>query len=127
MSALGIVLIALGALILLLIAAGYLGAARRDRALAGERARRIADADRALEHARAADRGWDRVMLEQAARAAVTEARPGFSCERLELVLVDDRPGTDEDRAQLVAVGPEGELTVVLARRGDRWTAESVA
>ena len=126
MPTVDIVLIAVGAAILLLLLAGYLGARRREREQAGDLEQRISEADRALEQARAADRGWDRTVLERATRAAIAEERPGFSCEQLELVLVDDRPGTDEDRAQMVARGPEGELPVVLARRGDRWTAERV-
>jgi hypothetical protein len=42
-------------------------------------------------------------------------------------VLVEDRPGTDEDRAQMVAVGDDGELRLVLSRHGDGWVADSVA
>ena len=42
-------------------------------------------------------------------------------------MLVDDRPGIEEDRAQFVAVGDDGdEAAVVLAREGDRWSAERV-
>jgi hypothetical protein len=42
-------------------------------------------------------------------------------------VLVDDRPGIDEDRAHFVAVGEGGdEARVVVSREGDRWIAESV-
>ena len=41
--------------------------------------------------------------MERAAREAVAEARPGSDYE-LYLVLVDDRPGVEEDRAQFMAV-----------------------
>jgi hypothetical protein len=41
-------------------------------------------------------------------------------------VLVDDRPGIEEDRAHFVAVGPDGRARVILAREGDRWIAERV-
>jgi len=86
----------------------------------------IRGADQALEAARANDRGWDRAVMEEAVRAALREQRPEFSPERLHLVLVDDQPGVDEDRAHFVAVGRDGEARVVLARAGEHWGAESV-
>jgi hypothetical protein len=62
-----------------------------------------------------------------AARAALAEARPGRTFDELLLVLVDDKPGVDEDRAHFVALHDnDEEARVVLARRGDRWVAESV-
>ena len=125
-SALAIVLIVLAVLVLLFLIGGILGAARRERRLAQHRERSIAEADRALEEARAADRGWDRAVMEEAARAALAERRPGFGFDRLDLVLVDDRPGVSDDRAHLVAVGADGEARVVLARRAGAWAVERV-
>ena len=56
-----------------------------------------------------------------------TELRPDWAPRDLLLVLVDDRPGIDEDRAHFVAVSDVGdEARVVLARQGDLWVAESV-
>src|SRR4051794_4942492 len=105
MSPLAIVLIVLGAVVLLLLAGGVLTARRRDRAREPHYARRVAEADQALERARAVDRGWDREVMEQAAHRAVAEARPGWSYSGLQLVLVDDRPGVDEDRAHFLCSG----------------------
>ena len=51
---------------------------------------------------------------------------PEFDYDGLHLVLVDDRPGVDEDRAHFVAVGSGGETRVVLSRTGGHWGAESV-
>lgn len=65
-------------------------------------------------------------MLEGAARSALSERRPGFSYDRLHLVLVDDRPGVEEDRAHFAAVGDEGEARLVLVRSADGWHAEDV-
>jgi type II secretory pathway pseudopilin PulG len=126
MSALAIVLIVIGALVLLLLLGGLAASRRRARRLGSQRDRAIAAADRQLEEARAADRGWDRALLTAAADAAVAEARPDFSYERLDLVLVDDRPGVSEDRAHLVASGSQGQVRVVLARRDGEWIAERV-
>ena len=124
MSTVAIVLIVIGAILLLLFAGGTIVSARRrgtglDEAIGG--------ADRALAHAHATDRGWDRALLEQAATRALSEQRPDLRWERLELVLVDDRPGVAEDRAHMRASGGRDSVTVVLARseHGD-WAAERV-
>ena len=124
MSPLAIVLVVVAAVLLLLFVGGYAATRRRERARALDYARHVAAADRALETARAADRGWDRERLDSAARRALRTERPGFEPERLDLVLVDDRPGVAEDRAHLVASGREGEVTIVLCRRDGDWALE---
>jgi type II secretory pathway pseudopilin PulG len=125
MSALAVVLIVVAVLFAVLFALGY--AASRRRVERQDFAGDVAAADRALEEARAADRGWNRQLLDEAARRALGVERPAFDWESLELVLVDDRPGVHEDRAHLMAVGPEDRVRVVLARDPDgRWVAERI-
>ncbi|MEA2473965.1 MAG: hypothetical protein QOE06_1880 [Thermoleophilaceae bacterium] len=125
MSVIAIVLIVVGALLLLLFAGGYVAAHRR--ASRPEVADRIRAADRALEQARATDRGWDRPLLEQVARGALEAQRPGSSWDAIDLVLVDDRPGMAEDSAHLVARNADGQTRVVLSRHeGGEWFAERV-
>lgn len=127
LSTLGIVLIALGVVIILFFIGGILAVRARARGEAGTYAEHVAAADSALEQARAVDRGWHREAMEQVARDAIAEARSGWGYDDLHLVLVDDRPGIEEDRAQFVAVGADGnECHVHLARAGDRWVAEHV-
>jgi hypothetical protein len=127
MSTLAIVLIVIAAVVAVLLLFGFLGARARDRRQAGTWALHVAEADSALEQARAADRGWDRGVMEAAARSALEQSHPSSSYDSLHLVLVDDRPGTDEDRAHFVATGGEAdEARVVIARQGDRWSAESI-
>jgi hypothetical protein len=127
MSTLAIVLIVGGAVIALLLVLGFLGARARDRRQAGTWAQHVAEADAALEQARAADRGWDKTVMEAAVQRALGESRPGWPYGDLHLVLVDDRPGTEEDRAHFVAMGDGGdEARVILAREGDHWSAERV-
>jgi hypothetical protein len=126
MSTLGIVLIVIAAVFVLLLAGGFAGAARRRRDQAHHYERNIAQADRALEQARAADKGWDRGSLEAAAREALAAERPGWQYTHLALVLVDDRPGIDEDRAHFMAAGEDGEARVVLVRRDSGWALERV-
>jgi hypothetical protein len=125
-STLAIVLIVLAAIFVLFFLGGLVVERRRLRrpGFAAD----VARADRALESARAADRGWNRQVLDEAARQALAAERPEFSWSSLELVLVDDRPGVEEDRAHLLAVGDGGESArVVLARERDgSWVAEGV-
>jgi hypothetical protein len=125
-STLGIVLIVLGVIVLLFFIGGVVAVITRSRQQAGTYAEHVAAADSALEQARAADRGWHRETMEAAARSAVEESKPGWSYEDLHLVFVDDRPGVSEDRAHFMAVGPDGEVRVILARQDDRWVAERV-
>jgi hypothetical protein len=126
-STLAIVLIAGFLLVDLLLLLGYLGVRARSRRQRGSYSQHVAAADSALEQARAQDRGWDRRTMEAAARQALERSRAGWTYSDLHLVLVDDRPGSDEDRAHFVAVDSSGqEARVVLARTGDRWAAEQV-
>lgn len=126
LSTLGIVFIVLGALVIIFFIGGVIAVIVRSRRQAGTYAERVAAADAALEEARAADKGWHRDTMEEAARAAIAESRPGWDYGDLHLVFVDDRPGVSEDRAHFVAVGPDGESRVILARQDDRWVAERV-
>jgi type II secretory pathway pseudopilin PulG len=127
MSTLAIILIVLGVIVLIAVILGLLGARARDRRQAATFDERVRAADAALAQAAALDRGWQRDVMEDAARAALSESRPDWSFGTLHLVLVDDRPGIEEDRAHFLAVGESGdEARVVLARQGDRWVAETV-
>jgi Flp pilus assembly protein TadB len=127
MSTLAIILIVLGVIVLIAVVLGFLGVQRRDRMRAGGWEESVRAADAALADAAATDRGWQREVMEQAARAALTEMRPDWAPRDLLLVLVDDKPGINEDRAHFVAVSEGGdEARVVLARQGDLWVAERV-
>jgi hypothetical protein len=125
MSTLAIVLIVLVAVFAVFFVGGYVMAIRRRDRPGWEQ--HIREADHALEQARAADRGWDRELLEAAARSALAEQRPGFEPDSLNLVLVDDRPGVEEDRAHMVAAGPGENVRLVLCRDSSgAWGCERV-
>src|SRR3954468_5829001 len=104
MSALAIVLIVFAALTLVFLIGGIVIARRRVESPDWDD--HIRRADQALEQARAADRGWDRELIHAAARSALGDHRPGFEPDSMDLVLVDDRPGVEEDRAHLIAARP---------------------
>jgi hypothetical protein len=126
LSTLGIIFIVIAVVVVLFAIGGALGVIKRSRAQDATFAEHVEAADSALEQARALDRGWHRETMEEAARAAVAESRPGWTFDDLHLVLVDDRPGVSEDRAHFMAVGADGQARVILAREGDRWVAERV-
>jgi hypothetical protein len=126
MSPVAIIVIVLLVLLVLFFVGGLIATRRRTEANAPRLHERIAAADRALEAARAADRGWDPILLEEAARVALERERPDFRYDKLHLVLVDDRPGTEADRAEMAAVSDDGVVHVAVTRRGDSWVAESV-
>ena len=88
----------------------------------------LAEAEQALELAWAADKGWDRELLHRSAREALGSHKPGWEYTDVHLVVVDDKPGVADDKAQLVAVGQDGEARVVLARdAAGGWRVESVS
>src|SRR4051794_20946943 len=125
MSTLAVVIIVVALVLLLLFLGGYLAAARRARRPEVEE--HIRAADRALEQARASDRGWERERMLDVAAVALREHDAAHDWTGIELVLVDDRPGVTEDRAHMVAAGPGGPVRVILARReGGEWFAEQV-
>ena len=127
MSVLAIVLIIVGVTVLFALFLGFLGTRARDRQQAGTWEKHVRNADAALAQAAASDRGWQREIMEEAARAALSESRPDWTYGNLHLILVDDRPGIEEDRAHFVAVAEGGdEARVVLSRQGDRWVAERI-
>jgi hypothetical protein len=126
MSTLAIVLIAVGVVLILFFIGGLLALRARARRLGDQFYEDLREAEEALEQARAFDKGWDRQAMESAARAAVDQAKPGWSYDNVHLVFVDDRPGVTEDRAHFVAMGSGGETRVILARQGDAWVAEQV-
>jgi cbb3-type cytochrome oxidase subunit 3 len=126
MSTLGIIVIIVGAVLVLFFIGGLIGASRRRQHGEADYSRHLAEADRALEQARAADKGWDKPVLEAAAREALAAERPGWPYDELALVLVDDKPGVEEDRAHFLASGGDGEARVILARRNGGWALERV-
>ena len=119
-----IVLIVIAAVLILLFVGGYVASRRQ----ATDWSLHVAEADHALEAARAADKGWDRDLLDRSARQALESQRPGWEYRDLHLVLVDDKPGVAEDKAHFVAAGGDGEARVGLARdTAGEWRVDSVS
>jgi uncharacterized protein YneF (UPF0154 family) len=122
-----IVLIVIAVLVVLAVlffVGGYIASRRRNE----NWAENVAAAEQALEVAWAADKGWDRELLHRSAREALGSHKPGWEYRDVHLVEVSDQPGVQDDRAQLVAVGDDGEARVVLCRDDDGgWSVESVS
>lgn len=118
-----IVVIAVAGAFALLFLVGLAGNARFLRGRDASLTDKIAQADAALAAARAEDRGWDRALLDQAARSAVEMRHPGAAISGLDLVQVVDRPGTDQDEALMRVRHAGGEEEILLRRTGDSWAA----
>jgi hypothetical protein len=127
LSTLAIVVLVILVILVLLFTGGLIAVRRHARSTEGDLDRRITAADRALEAARAADRGWDPILMEEAARKALEAAAPGWQYDALHIVLVDDRPGTEADRAEMVAAGRDRVVRIAVTRRGDIWLGELLA
>jgi Tfp pilus assembly protein PilX len=84
--------------------------------------RSLDEVNRDLAAAAAADRGWDRSILEDAARRIYATERGGEPPELL-LVEVRDRPGTDQDQAVFRCGGAH----LTLGRRDGEWVHESLS
>src|SRR5215208_3400782 len=94
--------IVLGVFVALVIVLAVGGAYARRRQLERTQGRfdeHLAQVNQDLAAAHAADRGWARDTLDEAARAAWAQERPGEEAESLMLVQIVDNPGTDEDKA----------------------------
>jgi hypothetical protein len=121
-SGLEVIIIIVVVVMVLLIVGGLVITGRRSRAEEGELRKTLREADQALALARAQDRGWDRALLEAACREAFAERSPAEPRE-LMLVKVVDRPGTEEDQALFRIITDAGSEEILLARRGDSWSA----
>ena len=107
--------------VLILLAAG--GIIARTQQLKRSRPafeRNLAQVERDLVTAAAADRGWDRQLLEAAARRIGTE-QLGSEPEELTLIEVLDRPGTDQDEAVFDVRAGGRRHRLVLGRRDGDW------
>jgi hypothetical protein len=118
LSTIAIVLVAIGALLLLLAVGGAIAQRRRLAATETQFRASLEQADRDLAAAHAADNGWDRDRMEAAVRAAYADP-----IDELALVQVIDNPGKDADQAIFRIVSGGQERTLTLARSGDDWVA----
>jgi hypothetical protein len=117
-----VVLVVFALLVIGLFLLGLAGARRRDRDRDAGFTAELEKANAALAEARAQDRGWERAVLEAAARAAHERAHPGSDIRELHLLQVVDRPGTDSDQARFRVIDAHGEHDILLGRRGDSWS-----
>ena len=110
--------------LLILAVGGAIAARRRMAAREGHFERSLAQVNRDLAAAHAEDRGWERSLLEDAARQAYASER-GSDPGELDLVQVIDRPGTDDDHA-VFRCGPEARERLTLGRRDGQWVLEAL-
>ena len=123
MSLLAILIIAFVALAVLFFIGGFVVAGRRRDAHESKLLAQTTAADEALAQARADDRGWDIDVLQTVAREAYANRFEGREPEKLHLIQVVDKPGTEADEAVFRAIDGHREEDVILGRQGDRWVA----
>jgi type II secretory pathway pseudopilin PulG len=119
-SPLAIILIVVAGILLVLIVGGYIASTRRARADDASLQQELQAANRALAMAHADDKGWERSLLEAAAREAFAE-RSAADVRDLQLMQVVDMPGTEDDQAVFRVVTDHGAEFLHLERHGDAW------
>jgi type II secretory pathway pseudopilin PulG len=119
-TTLEIVVIVVVLLLVALAVGGYVASGRRARADDAALRAELEAANQALALARAGDKGWERSLLEEAARAAFADRSPA-EVRELQLVQVVDKPGTEDDQAVFRVVTDHGAEYVHLDRHGDVW------
>ena len=125
MSVLAIIIVVFVLLVILLVVGGLIANERRTRSQEDELRFAVREADQALALARAGDRGWERDVMEAAAREAFA-ARSPVEVRELLLMQVVDRPGTEEDQALFRVVTDAGSEEILLVRQGDAWGTPGV-
>ena len=121
MSVIAVIIIVFVLLVILLAVGGIIASQRRARSGQDDLLVAVREADQALALARAGDRGWERGVLEAAAREAFATRSP-VEVRELMLVRVVDRPGTEEDQALFRVITDVGSEEILLVRHGDSWT-----
>ena len=119
-----IIILVVVAVIVLLAVGGAVARRRQLEKSQGRFDAHLSEVNRDLAAARAEDRGWERSLLEDAARQAYASER-GSEPGELELVQVIDRPGTDDDHA-VFRCGPEARERLTLGRRDGQWVLEAL-
>jgi hypothetical protein len=122
--------IVIGVFVALVIILAVGGAYARRRQLESTRARfdeHLAQVNQDLAAAHAEDRGWAREGLEAAARDAYSSRRDGAIPDKLTLVQIIDRPGTEDDKAVFSVSGGGRDERLTLGRRDGDWVLEELA
>ena len=122
MTALEIIILVIVVLVAVLIVGGYVITGRRRRADEPALSTELEAVNEALALARASDKGWERSLLEDAAKAAFAD-RSTAAVRELQLVQVVDKPGTEDDQAVFRVVTDHGSEHLHLERHGDTWVA----
>jgi len=120
-----IVLLVVLVIVAALASLGYVATRRRAHADDDRLLAQLNVAEGALSQARATDKGWDRELMEAAARAVVTERfGSAAAIDVVQLVQVVDHPGTDADVAVFRVLTIDGdEHHITLGRHAGAWGA----
>ena len=112
--------------LVVLAVGGYVARAMLTRRTEAQFRAKLEQANHDQAEAAAADKGWDRPKLEQAARQLYASQR-GAEPSELLLTEVIDNPGTDEDFAVFHVQGDGRRETLTLGRRDGEWMLQTLA
>jgi uncharacterized protein (UPF0333 family) len=119
-SLLAIIILIVAVVLFVLIVGGYIASRRRAQQDEPSLKQELEAANRAQAMAHVDDKGWERSLLEAAAREAFAE-RSAADVRDLQLVQVVDNPGTEHDQAVFRVVTDHGAEYLHLDRHGDAW------
>jgi hypothetical protein len=122
-NTLEIIILVLVVVVIALAIGGYVASGRRQRVDRRTLDAELEAANAALAVAHLDDKGWERSLLEDAAKAAFAE-RSAAQVRELQLVQVVDRPGTEDDQAVFRVITDHGSEYLHLDRHGDAWVAK---
>jgi len=120
-----VILAVLVVLVIALAVAGAIGQRRRLEADTPAFEASLEQVNRDLATAHALDRGWERGLLETAARRCYAQER-GSDPSDLTLVAVIDQPGTDDDKAVFRVRDDGAEHRLTLGRKAGEWVLDSL-
>jgi anti-sigma-K factor RskA len=123
---LAVLLVALGALVVVLALGGAVVAGRRRRAREPRLVAELEAVNAQLAAACAADKGWEREALDAAARREWAARHPDEEPLELALIEVVDLPGQEQDVAVFRVVTPARAARLELGRRAGEWHAVRV-
>ena len=123
MNTLEIIVLVIVVVVVALAIGGYVASGRRHGADEARLQAELEAANAALAVAHMGDKGWERSLLEDAAKAAFAE-RSTAAVRELQLVQVVDKPGTEDDQAVFRVITDHGSEILHLDRHGDAWVPQ---
>lgn len=109
------------AVIFVLALGGVAASRKRLQRHAADLDRQIESANEKLALAHAGDKGWNPEVIQRKAREGLQKAQPEVEIEKMSLIHVVDKVGTDNDQAVFHVFTQAAEYRVTLGRQDGQW------